>query len=37
MANALTLRPRLVMATNVGAGPTFIAAGVSIPALDRRR
>lgn len=33
----LALRPRVVAAANVGAGLTFIAAGLSILALDRRR
>jgi threonine/homoserine/homoserine lactone efflux protein len=33
----LSRRPRAVVATNVGAGITFIAAGLSILALDRRR
>jgi threonine/homoserine/homoserine lactone efflux protein len=33
----LARRPRAVAATNVGAGLTFIAAGLSILALDRRR
>lgn len=37
LSNALARRPRLVMATNVGAGLTFVAAGLSILALDRRR
>lgn len=33
----LAARPRVVAAANVGAGLTFIAAGLSILALDRRR
>jgi threonine/homoserine/homoserine lactone efflux protein len=33
----LARRPRALLATNVGAGLTFIAAGLSILALDRRR
>jgi threonine/homoserine/homoserine lactone efflux protein len=33
----LSRRPRALVATNVGAGLTFIAAGLSILALDRRR
>lgn len=33
----LSRRPRVLVAANVGAGLTFIAAGVSILALDRRR
>lgn len=33
----LSRRPRAVAAANVGAGLTFIAAGLSILALDRRR
>lgn len=36
LASALARRPRVVAATNVGAGLTFIAAGVSILALQRR-
>ena len=37
LSRALSRRPRLVVGANVGAGLTFIAAGVSILALDRRR
>ena len=37
LAGWLARRPRAVVAANVGAGLTFIAAGVSILALDRRR
>ena len=37
LSHALSRRPRLVVGANVGAGLTFIAAGVSILALDRRR
>lgn len=37
LSQALSRRPRLVVGANVGAGLTFIAAGVSILALDRRR
>ena len=33
----LAQRPRVVLAANVGAGLTFIAAGLSILALERRR
>jgi threonine/homoserine/homoserine lactone efflux protein len=33
----LARRPRVVMAANVGAGLTFVAAGLSILALDRRK
>lgn len=33
----LARRPRAVAAANVGAGLTFVAAGLSILALDRRR
>lgn len=33
----LARRPRALVAANVGAGLTFIAAGLSILALDRRR
>lgn len=33
----LERRPRAVMVANVGAGLTFVAAGLSILALDRRR
>ena len=33
----LSRRPKVVAAANVGAGLTFIAAGLSILALDRRR
>lgn len=33
----LAQRPRALVAANVGAGLTFIAAGLSILALDRRR
>lgn len=36
LAGWLARRPRAVVAANVGAGLTFIAAGVSILALDRR-
>lgn len=32
----LTRRPRVVAAVNLGAGVTFIAAGLSVLALDRR-
>ncbi|NML45428.1 LysE family translocator [Ramlibacter sp. G-1-2-2] len=37
LSRALAKRPRVVLAANVGAGLTFVAAGVSILALDRRR
>lgn len=37
LSRALAARPRLVAAANVGAGLTFIAAGLSILALGRRR
>ena len=37
LSGALSRRPRWVAATNVGAGLTFVAAGLSILALDRRR
>ncbi len=37
LSNWLSRRPKAVAAANVGAGLTFIAAGVSILALDRRR
>lgn len=33
----LARRPKAVLAANVGAGLTFVAAGLSILALDRRR
>ena len=33
----LARRPRVVVAANVGAGLTFVAAGLSVLALDRRR
>lgn len=33
----LTRRPRTVVAANIGAGVAFVAAGLSILALDRRR
>lgn len=33
----LSRRPKAVLAANVGAGLTFVAAGLSILALDRRR
>lgn len=33
----LSRRPRVIMAANVGAGLTFVAAGLSILALDRRK
>lgn len=37
LSAALARRPRMVLAANVGAGLTFIAAGLSILALERRR
>lgn len=37
LAQWLSRRPKAVAAANVGAGLTFIAAGLSILALDRRR
>lgn len=37
LSSALARRPKLVLATNVGAGLTFVVAGLSILALDRRR
>lgn len=37
LSRRLAERPRVLQATNVGAGLTFIAAGLSILALDRRR
>jgi threonine/homoserine/homoserine lactone efflux protein len=37
LSSWLARRPRLVAAANVGAGLTFVAAGLSILALDRRR
>jgi threonine/homoserine/homoserine lactone efflux protein len=37
LSNWLARRPRVVAAANVGAGLTFIAAGVSILALERRK
>jgi threonine/homoserine/homoserine lactone efflux protein len=37
LARWLAHRPKVVAAANVGAGLTFIAAGLSILALDRRR
>ena len=37
LSNALARRPRLVLWANIGAGLTFVAAGLSILALDRRR
>lgn len=37
LSQALARRPRALLAANVGAGLTFIAAGLSILALDRRR
>ena len=37
LSRALAKRPRVVAAANVGAGLTFIAAGLSILALGRRR
>ncbi|MBP8296723.1 MAG: LysE family translocator [Burkholderiales bacterium] len=37
LSNWLSRRPRVVAAANVGAGMTFVAAGLSILALDRRR
>jgi threonine/homoserine/homoserine lactone efflux protein len=36
LSHALARRPRAVAAANVGAGLTFIAAGLSIVALERR-
>ena len=37
LAKWLSRRPKVVAAANVGAGLTFIAAGLSILALERRR
>ena len=37
LSKALSRRPRVVLAANVGAGLTFVVAGLSILALDRRR
>ncbi len=37
LAAWLAARPRVVAAANIGAGLTFVAAGLSILALDRRR
>jgi len=37
LSSALSRRPRVVLAANVGAGLTFVVAGLSILALDRRR
>lgn len=37
LSNALSRRPRVVLGANVVAGLTFVAAGLSILALDRRR
>lgn len=37
LSSWLARRPRVVAGANVGAGLTFIAAGLSILALDRRR
>ena len=37
LSAALARRPRAVAALNIGAGLTFIAAGLSILTLDRRR
>jgi threonine/homoserine/homoserine lactone efflux protein len=37
LSRCLSQRPRAVAAANVGAGLTFIAAGLSILALDRKR
>lgn len=37
LSNGLARRPRVVAAANVGAGLTFIAAGLSILALERRK
>ncbi len=37
LSQALARRQRVLLAANVGAGLTFIAAGLSILALDRRR
>lgn len=37
LSNWLARRPRVVAAANVGAGLTFIAAGLSILALERRK
>ena len=37
LSAALQRRPRAVAAANIGAGLTFMAAGLSILALDRRR
>lgn len=37
LSNGLSRRPRVVAAANVGAGLTFIAAGLSILALGRRQ
>ncbi|HTS22483.1 MAG TPA: LysE family translocator [Casimicrobiaceae bacterium] len=37
LSSWLARRPRAILAANVGAGLTFVAAGLSILALDRRR
>jgi threonine/homoserine/homoserine lactone efflux protein len=37
LSNWLSSRPKAVAAANVGAGLTFIAAGISILALERRK
>jgi threonine/homoserine/homoserine lactone efflux protein len=37
LAKWLSRRPKVVAATNVGAGLTFVAAGLSILALERRQ
>ena len=37
LSNWLSRRPRAVAAANIGAGLTFIAAGLSILALERRK
>jgi threonine/homoserine/homoserine lactone efflux protein len=37
LAAWLSRRPRVVAAANVGAGLTFVAAGLSILALERRQ
>lgn len=37
LSNCLSRRPKAIIAANIGAGLTFIAAGLSILVLDRRR
>jgi threonine/homoserine/homoserine lactone efflux protein len=37
LSGRLARKPRVAAAANVGAGLTFVAAGLSILALERRR